>query len=797
VIYRFGSYELDLAKRELRKDGEHVETEPKAFDLLAYLLEHAERAVSKEELQNELWPRSIVTETALTRCVMKARRAVGDDANRQSVIRTVHGHGYRFIVPLEATQERPPSVAAPAGTAVGAAPMPARKRTARYRLVLLGLIAAAGVLGLMRIFGPLAPAPADGPIALAVLPITTDIEDESLAWVRLGLMSLMNRMLEDSGVPVVSDRTVLSAIGDGGVPRPLTQGFLERMSAVAAASQVLDITLQFQNGLYRMSAVLASLGGQRTRRVIVGESPAAVAADMARVIGGIIDLDGTLPDRRLRRVSADPFINEAYARALDLELQGRLEEARTLFRLASEQEPGLFWLRYEIALCTRDLREWDAAITMFADLEKEARAANDSGALVATLNSLGVLQFNHQDYAAARTALSRALAVGGPDVHLTDIANIHVNLALVASNYDDRAAAKAHYEEALAAYARAETAPPPSFYNNFAGLLLSEGQLSRAREYAEKAVQGFQLRGLRRFEASGLNRLGKILRQQGDLDAALARHEQALAIQRDLGDAVGEIVVLLAITNVYRDKGDLTRARQNAIDVRDRALAANDTGLIADGHMGLAEVEEILGRHAVARDEFVAARNVYAIEQNVAAQRYADEGIARTTLALGGFGQARSVANDLLESARDGDDQRAEGRSHSLIAAIDYAEGDIEGAINRYLEVLEDARRRGDELLAADVATELAGIYLDQGLVDDAGGLIDEFFAPWSPDPAQARLKARLEFARGNRARAVEILGALRTSAGEAWTDADEALLRRFEAGDAAGESAQGDVHRQ
>jgi DNA-binding winged helix-turn-helix (wHTH) protein len=32
---------------------------------------------------------------------MKARRAVGDDPHRQTVIKTIHGHGYRFIAPLE------------------------------------------------------------------------------------------------------------------------------------------------------------------------------------------------------------------------------------------------------------------------------------------------------------------------------------------------------------------------------------------------------------------------------------------------------------------------------------------------------------------------------------------------------------------------------------------------------------------------------------------------------------------------------------------------------------------------
>jgi pimeloyl-ACP methyl ester carboxylesterase/DNA-binding winged helix-turn-helix (wHTH) protein len=98
--YRFGRCTLDARSRELSRDGRLVPIEHRAFDLLLYLLEHRDHAVSKDELQEAIWPRMILTESALTRCVMKARRAVGDDPQRQQIIKTVHGHGYRFVAPV-------------------------------------------------------------------------------------------------------------------------------------------------------------------------------------------------------------------------------------------------------------------------------------------------------------------------------------------------------------------------------------------------------------------------------------------------------------------------------------------------------------------------------------------------------------------------------------------------------------------------------------------------------------------------------------------------------------------------
>lgn len=104
---RFGDCELDLAARELRRAGRPQPVEPKVFDLLVFLLEHHDRVVSKAELHDVLWPDVTVTEASLDRTVMKARRAVGDDARRQSVIRTVPRRGYRFVARL-ASAKAPP-----------------------------------------------------------------------------------------------------------------------------------------------------------------------------------------------------------------------------------------------------------------------------------------------------------------------------------------------------------------------------------------------------------------------------------------------------------------------------------------------------------------------------------------------------------------------------------------------------------------------------------------------------------------------------------------------------------------
>jgi TolB-like protein/DNA-binding winged helix-turn-helix (wHTH) protein len=102
MIHRFGDCELDTQLYQLRRAGELVELEPKVFDLLIYLIQQHDRVVSKDELLDKVWPGQVVSETALTQCVMAARKAVGDDGTRQHTIKTQHGRGYRFIAALAA-----------------------------------------------------------------------------------------------------------------------------------------------------------------------------------------------------------------------------------------------------------------------------------------------------------------------------------------------------------------------------------------------------------------------------------------------------------------------------------------------------------------------------------------------------------------------------------------------------------------------------------------------------------------------------------------------------------------------
>ena len=101
MVYCFGGYELDEERRELRSSSGVSHLEPQVFDLLAYLLRHHDRVVTKVELLDEVWGTRDVGESALSSRIKTARQAVGDSGAQQTVIRTVYGRGFRFVAPVQ------------------------------------------------------------------------------------------------------------------------------------------------------------------------------------------------------------------------------------------------------------------------------------------------------------------------------------------------------------------------------------------------------------------------------------------------------------------------------------------------------------------------------------------------------------------------------------------------------------------------------------------------------------------------------------------------------------------------
>jgi DNA-binding winged helix-turn-helix (wHTH) protein len=107
VTFRFGPFSLDSDARQLLRDGVEVSLAPKALQLLLLLVQNRTRAMSRDELQQQLWPSTFVLDTNLAGLVAEIRRALQDAADSPTFVRTMHRFGYRFIGDVHEAQAPP------------------------------------------------------------------------------------------------------------------------------------------------------------------------------------------------------------------------------------------------------------------------------------------------------------------------------------------------------------------------------------------------------------------------------------------------------------------------------------------------------------------------------------------------------------------------------------------------------------------------------------------------------------------------------------------------------------------
>jgi DNA-binding winged helix-turn-helix (wHTH) protein/tetratricopeptide (TPR) repeat protein len=224
--YRFGDFQLDPATRELTRSGERLALPLKSLECLVYLVVNRERAVGRDELVSAVWGRADVSDTVITQTMRRARKALDDAGDRQAMIRTVAGFGYRWVADVEEVGSAGPSVepavlvespapAAEPAPAPAPEPAPEHSRSSRSRvaIAILIVVACGMIAGAAWWIAQQRTAPAqtqavnDG--QAMVLPVTVQPPVAEFSWVRLGAMEYAADRLRSAALKVVPTEQTL------------------------------------------------------------------------------------------------------------------------------------------------------------------------------------------------------------------------------------------------------------------------------------------------------------------------------------------------------------------------------------------------------------------------------------------------------------------------------------------------------------------------------------------------------------------------------------------------------------
>src|SRR6476661_8502933 len=120
---KFGEFEFDAVRGELRRRGQPVRLQAQPARVLAILVEHAGQVVTRDALREAIWGGDTFVDfdKGLNFAIAQIRTALGDSADAPSFVRTLPKRGYQFIAPIEvadaANRIHPESAAVDAGAA--------------------------------------------------------------------------------------------------------------------------------------------------------------------------------------------------------------------------------------------------------------------------------------------------------------------------------------------------------------------------------------------------------------------------------------------------------------------------------------------------------------------------------------------------------------------------------------------------------------------------------------------------------------------------------------------------------
>jgi DNA-binding winged helix-turn-helix (wHTH) protein/tetratricopeptide (TPR) repeat protein len=793
MSYSFSDYFLDVDRRELSRNGTQIDLQPRVFDLLVYLVSQHERVVDKDELQDVVWPGMVVTETALTRAVMKVRKAVGDDAATQSVIKTVHGHGYRFVAGVSQNlpqREREATVSGPEAGPIAdehsvskhALPEALQKRRWPWLLFASMVVLISVALG-WRHFRPAAPV--EGEIKIAVLPLKNETGNPDLDWISLGLMSFASQLLQtDAELTTVSDGSIVSLADsfdwNGSLEEAASSGFLDRLGRVFGASHTLSMELIQDGNLLRMNYVLLTDNKNPSKGTMVAEEATELVKGVVQGVYGLI-LNRSRLGAVFPLISADPFNNEAFARGMSLSLEGRCAEAVKYFRVILEQETDLFAPRFELAACLRILGQAEEAETLLLQLIEEQQALGDSREQAQSLMTLGILYNRTGRLEEAerthRKALKMSQQIDDPDLN----ARILQNLAILAKNTSDLAGSAELLDLALLEYQRSgREILPGQIYSAQANLKMEQGELVEADIYLKQALKAFRDIGDRRNEAMMLNNTGYLRRNQGLPDEAEDYIMQSLSIREEIGDRVGVGRNYGQLSGLYSDRGDFDLAQQAAEQALSIAQETSDRLFEATSQSQLGNIAKSRGDSDRAREHYLAGRDIF--ENINDRMRFLQSELKLATLELeqGSYSLATDSAIKVMQESRQLELIQPEVEAMELLGDIALAQNKLAIAGSEYEAALKRLRESSWSGKENVLLIKYASVLLDSGETEAASPLIGAL-SQQEDSLSSLEVQARFSFLGDDAEAAVKLMERARGIAGDLWTDQNQSNYLKYQ----------------
>jgi DNA-binding winged helix-turn-helix (wHTH) protein/tetratricopeptide (TPR) repeat protein len=613
MTYRFDDFFINPATRELRRHGELVALPARAFDCLAYLIEHRERAVGRDELIAAVWGRVEISDALLSHTIVKIRRSLGDTGNEQRTIRTVPRFGYRWVQVLEtSTSDFVPAkealsksdadvaaaaadVSLPEGRKVGRVSeldtpiAPAWRGSRRTLAIFVGVVVAIVALAARLVdYAPphagkhdsAAPAAAESTVATAVLVLPADVAaPDDWRWLRFGLMDLVANRLRGGAVQTAPSETVVTLLKQRSASSGQSLLHDASLGEIAALRVLPTVSLEQARWLVRLDA----FGAQRSFSVEARADDAIVAGREAA--DALLRKLGHTPNV-VPAEDTSPEMDELLQRSGAAMLADQLDQARALIAQAPaelQQRPPVEQRMAQIELRSG---EYAAVETRLHALLDRLPPGHDTALRARALLTLAAayVRQHQSDRAVDLYAEAIALRQQPADHEVLGVAHLGHGAVL---------AQKGRYDEATAELSRARTdletvgdaLGVASVDVNLGDFQLMRHRPADALTVLANAARQFERLGAREGRAYALSQQAIAEGELLDVDAALATSARFWPPEANTNNLRMRWNLVLARAQALAGVGRLDAAQVLIERIRNEADPQKDAVVRAQGEL--------------------------------------------------------------------------------------------------------------------------------------------------------------------------------------------------------------------
>ncbi len=702
VVTRFGPYELRPGSRELYKFGIRIKLRPQPFQVLTLLINHAGEVVTREQLQQQLWPADTFVdfEHSLNTAIKELRAVLSDSASEPRYIQTVPKLGYRFIHPVEhdtpEVQTSPVTVAVetqsiplPPLPALPAHP-PARKWigiSLAAAVALLGIGMTVAAMGVFRrspdasTSAALKPRP-----SIAVLGFRNMSRKPDEDWMSTAMVEMLDAELASGQqIRVIPAENVARMNLDLSLPPTDTYGrdTLDKIHNHLGTDMVVSGSyLALKDGPTSKLRIVLQVQDTRTGETLIsfkedgtqGDLPQLVSAggDNLRRTLGI----GSLSAAAAREVRASaPSNSEAarlYAEGL-AKLQGfDARTARTLLQNAVAADPSH-------ALSHSALAESLAILGYDLNAQQEAKKALDLSTNLAREDRLSI-EGRYRELVHDRAAaleIYRTLRGFFPD-------NLDYGLRFTQAQI-----LAGHPAEALQTVAALRRLPDPE--GKDARIDLAEasaaerlGDMKRSQKAAAASAARAQALGSGLMLANAIDSEAWAWVNLGEPDKAIAEDTRARELWLAAGDAGNAAKALHGIAIYQKDKGDLSVARESFEEALKefRRIGSNWDIASCSHNLGILFWEQ--GQLERAKESLEEALRIQRAQNDTRGVAFDLDGLGSVALSAGQLSSAKQMKEQALQGFREVGDKRGESIVLRSLGELLYQQGELAAATEDY-----------------------------------------------------------------------------------------------------------------